>query len=599
MRIRSQRFPRLAPVALCALVLVGSCSNSPSGPTAGAVGLTPNVVAFTTVNSSKQLTANVTDQSGHPIAGASVTWSSMFPGVATVGAGGLVTAAGFGVDTVVATSGSAKGQAVITVSQVAAGITKQAGDAQSYATGATLPQALTVHVVDSGGAGVVGQPVTFAVASGGGSIVEHSAFTDLNGMASVHWALGGTVGSQSVTATIAPLSAVTFTATAAAAGSPTAMTLLTGDGQTGLDTFPVNIPPAVVVKDASGRPVSGVSVTFAVTAGSGTLTGATPTTDANGVAAVGSWKIQNGGNTLRATSASVTADTVTFSATGQPARYNIQIQYVVPVSPTRHAAVDSAVAKWSRIIFDSVSTVPVTLGAGQCFSPQSPALNNQNISGVLIFIQLDKIDGPGKILGKAGPCIIRTSNRLPLVGIIQLDTADLALLETNGELNEVILHEMGHVLGYGTIWDPLDLGLLVGAEGDGGTDPHFVGGRATAAFETMGGQNYTGGAVVPVENVAQAGTADGHWRESVFHTELMTGFLNPGVPNPLSVLTIAAMGDEGYKVNYAAADTYSQTFSVRAPGAPASAPIYLLNDVLHGPVYMMDRAGRITAVIQR
>ena len=35
---------------------------------------------------------------------------------------------------------------------------------------------------------------------------------------------------------------------------------------------------------------------------------------------------------------------------------------------------------------------------------------------------------------------------------MSFDTADLARMEADGSLTDVILHEMGHVLGFGTLW---------------------------------------------------------------------------------------------------------------------------------------------------
>ena len=62
---------------------------------------------------------------------------------------------------------------------------------------------------------------------------------------------------------------------------------------------------------------------------------------------------------------------------------------------------------------------------------------------------------------------------------------------------------------------------------------------------------------VPVENTGGAGTVDSHWRESVFTTEIMTGFVSPvGTPNPLSRITLASLADMGYDVNYGAADSF-------------------------------------------
>ena len=55
-----------------------------------------------------------------------------------------------------------------------------------------------------------------------------------------------------------------------------------------------------------------------------------------------------------------------------------------------------------------------------------------------------------------------------------------------------------------------------------------------------------------------------HWRESVFATELMTGWNDFG-PNALSRVTVASMADLGYTVNMAAAESF------RRPGTSAAA----------------------------
>jgi len=119
----------------------------------------------------------------------------------------------------------------------------------------------------------------------------------------------------------------------------------------------------------------------------------------------------------------------------------------------------------------------------------------------------------------------------------------------------VILHEMGHVLGIGTIWDTL--GLV--ENGPGGTI-NFTGPTAVGAYQTIFGVSDN---FVPVETDGGPGTAGGHWDEETFDNELMTGFLNGGVSNPISTVTIGALADMGYTVNMAAADPYSAPSSVR------------------------------------
>ena len=159
------------------------------------------------------------------------------------------------------------------------------------------------------------------------------------------------------------------------------------------------------------------------------------------------------------------------------------------------------------------------------------------------------IDGRGGTLGQAGPRTFRSGSGLPSSGIMEFDSADIAELERSGGLEDVIVHEMGHVLGIGTIWR--QKGLLTGA---GGSDPRFTGRGATTEYNRIFGRNESS---VPVENRGGQGTPDGHWRESVFDNELMTGFLNSGVSNPLSRITVASLGDLGYEVDLSAADPYS------------------------------------------
>ena len=40
---------------------------------------------------------------------------------------------------------------------------------------------------------------------------------------------------------------------------------------------------------------------------------------------------------------------------------------------------------------------------------------------------------------------------------------------------------------------------------------------------------------------------NGHWRESVFDTELMTPYLDGGVANPLSIVTLASFQGRGLR----------------------------------------------------
>jgi hypothetical protein len=173
------------------------------------------------------------------------------------------------------------------------------------------------------------------------------------------------------------------------------------------------------------------------------------------------------------------------------------------------------------------------------------------------------------------------------------DSADLTNLETQGRLQAVILHEMGHVIGVGTIWS--HLGFLENPASEGTTpDTYFDGPAARAAFDALGGTAYASGLKVPVENTGGAGTRNGHWRESVLRNELMTGFVNLG-DNPLSLITVRSLEDLGYQVSQASAEPFSLFFSLhqaRDAGDGNGDRLEMLNDVDHGPLYEVDRQGR-------
>jgi adhesin/invasin len=90
-----------------------------------------------------------------------------------------------------------------------------------------------------------------------------------------------------------------------------------GDGQSATAGAAVATAPSVLIRDVNNNPVSGVSVTFAVTTGGGSLgASGTVSTDANGIATSPAWTLGTtvGPNTLTASSTGLTD--VIFNATG-------------------------------------------------------------------------------------------------------------------------------------------------------------------------------------------------------------------------------------------------------------------------------------------
>lgn len=185
--------------------------------------------------------------------------------------------------------------------------------------GELLPDPLQVRVTDNGGSPVGGVVVTFTVAEGAGTVTPAVDTTDNNGNASTRWRLGSGAGTQRVTASVPGVSvAATFTATATA-GAPAIVAINGGDNQTAAAGATVATAPSVIVRDRFNNPVNGVTVFFSVVAGGGEVSAAGATTNSQGIATVGSWRLGSsaGVNRLSALvlASGVTANPVTFTAT--------------------------------------------------------------------------------------------------------------------------------------------------------------------------------------------------------------------------------------------------------------------------------------------
>lgn len=255
----------------------------------------------------------------------------------------------------------------------------------------------------------------------------------------------------------------------------------------------------------------------------------------------------------------------TPTTTPDPDHFNVTLR-TTGVTGGALTAFNSAVARWEEAVVADVPDIAVAIPAGACGSGSKSVTGT--VDDIVIDARISSIDGVGGTLGYAGPCYIRSGSSLPINGVMVFDTADVAFLLADGQFDEVVLHEMGHVLGIGTLWEDKDL-----LTGNGTSDPRFVGAGAVAEWNTLGGSGD-----VPVEADGGEGTAYGHWDEETFQTELMTGYLS--TTNALSRMTIASLADLGYGVDLDVADPYS----LPGGGAALRAPAEDLNLDPFGPV---------------
>jgi adhesin/invasin len=337
--------------------VVGTSNNT---VTATAAGLTGSPVTFTAsvaagppstlnvVSGSGQsgtvgtglagpLVVKVADAYGNPYSGVNVAFA-VTAGSATLSASSVATGAD-GQAQVTVTLATTAGAVTVTASATglpsatfsatanagaAASISAVSGSGQTGTVGTALANSFVVKVTDSYGNAVSGVSVAFAVTAGGGTPSAAAASTDASGQASSKLTLGTVTGSNnnSVTASATGLSGspVTFTASATA-GAAGAISAVSGDGQTGTVGAALSSSFVVKVVDSYGNAVSGVTVTFAVTAGGGTLSAGSAATDATGQA---SSKLTLGhtagtnNNTATASASGLTGSPVTFSASATP-----------------------------------------------------------------------------------------------------------------------------------------------------------------------------------------------------------------------------------------------------------------------------------------
>jgi trimeric autotransporter adhesin len=314
-------------------------TTQPNGAVTGEVFTTQPIVSIRDVNGNQTTsTAAVTAaifSGGGTLAG-TVTVNAV-NGVATF-TNLLIT--GTGNHTIRFTSGALT-NATSSVFNVAAGpptqlaITTQPGGAGNTAPFANQP---VIAIRDAGGFQTTSTAaVTAAVFSGSGTLTGTVTVNAVNGIATFgDLTLTGT-GAHTLRFTSTGLTSATSASFTITAGPATTIAAQSPLSQSATVSTAVGAPPAVLVTDVSGNPVSGVSVTFAVTGGGGTIAPTTTiVTNAVGVAALTSWTVGSaaGENTVTATSSGLTGSPITFTATGTA---ELNLQYAAQRVPARDA----------------------------------------------------------------------------------------------------------------------------------------------------------------------------------------------------------------------------------------------------------------------
>ncbi|MDE2872520.1 MAG: Ig-like domain-containing protein [Gemmatimonadota bacterium] len=506
--------------------------------------------------------------------GESLTYSatSSNPATATVSVAGSV----------VAVAAVAKGAAIVVVTATDPG-------------GLTATQTFEVTVPNR--APVAGDPIAdIEVFVGDGAEVDASGhFTDPDGDALTYTATSSSPANARVT-----VSGSTVRVTAASQGSATVTVTATDpEGLAATQTFEVTVPNRAPV---AGDPIADIEVFVgdgAEVDASGHFTD--PDGDALTYTATSSSpanaRVTVSGSTVRVTAASQGSATVTVTATDpgglaatqtfevtvhSPGSFDLEMNFTSGVSSSVRKHLRDARDEWELVLknteFDDIR-VNRTL---RCLGIRGYV---GTIDDHRLFVHADSIDGEGGILAVATYCYRRTSDGSPLLSATVIDEDDIEEMMDEDALVPVVFHEMGHALGFPGYWFYHDLVDTLDAD-----DPHFEGELAIEAFDDAGGDDYDG------EKVPIQLRRYGHWRESVFGDEIMSPSIDlENDEAPVSAITLQSFADVGYKVDLSRADDYE------LPGAEArrkTGRVFDLgNDVVWGPVVVLDTDGRVVRVI--
>jgi hypothetical protein len=527
-----------------------------TAPAVATHNLTPSTTQSIAVGATLQITNTPRTAGAVDLTGcAGSTWNSSNPAVATVNASGLVSGVAGGSTTITSTStvnGAVTAQLTVNVTGGATQlvVTQTPAGAVSGAAFTTQP---VVEIRDATNALVSSatNQVTATLTSGTGAIIGTASVNAAGGVATFAGLRIDLAGAKTLTFSSTGLTSTTanFSVTAGAlasitvALSPVSPLALNASTTASANGF-----------DAAGNPLGAVASPVWST----NTVRVARVTSAGAVQGIGS-----GNASIIATSGAISGQTA-LTVNAAAANFAITMENITDLTsmPTVQAAFTAAANKWATVIRgDAPGYNGGALDVASC-SGVPGKVSPTSIDDIYIYVTIAPIDGAGGTLGSAGPCYIVGSGAaaMPIIGRMTFDVVDIGNLTTE-QLNAVILHEMGHVLGIGTLWQTKGL-----ASGQAPTDPNpmFTGINGKWAFDNLG-TGYVGGSV-PIENCTGipgcgAGTINGHWRELIIPRELMTGYIqSAGVAMPLSMVTGAALIDMNYVADVSMTDLYSAPF---------------------------------------
>lgn len=214
---------------------------------------------------------------------------------------------------------------------------------------------------------------------------------------------------------------------------------------------------------------------------------------------------------------------------------------------------------WMSVIVGDLPDYTTTMAPGlDLFDELLSEPVNRDVDDILVAFHIGEIDGVGGTLGFAGPVITRIDNEIPtqpISAIMVFDEEDFAL-RSDADLELIILHELGHALGFGSYWS-----YKCGVDCETLGDHDYTCPNAVAEYAKL-----SLGDKLLITNDGGEGSICSHWEDDSFRntggwSELMTPFFDADKEQLVTTVTVGAFADLGYEVNYAVADDIPYTTS--------------------------------------
>ena len=291
--------------------------------------------------------------------------------------------------------------------------------------------------------------------------------------------------------------------------------------------------------------------------------------------------------------------------------FNIELVFVSDFTDARKDVMRQAARRWETIITEGLPDVDFS---AHPFRQEETIVVDDSVDDLRVFVY-KVTDADRSVAAFAGPVYVRSGpTGLPALGDVFvssffLDNNNAAYESFNkmslwyGEriLRDLMVHEIAHVLGFGSLWQTF--GLVHQLSGDA----YFSGESAIQAFNAAGGETYDGNKVPVTSAISGSCGAGTHWNPNVFRgldrlfgAEVMEPTLEK--EHALSAITIQSIADLGYVVDVSLADSYRLPASVSDYQPPtASAKFVATHDFALTPlgtIYVGDEQGNIIRTIR-